>query len=153
MSAVVAAIGIGTAVSAYGIYKSGKANSDNAEAQAAQDQLNADAARAQGAVQLGQQQKGAAKVIGSATAQYSANGIDTGSGSALNVINNSMYEAAQDSANIQATTFAKAQGAQISGQNAAAYGSASATAADLSAAGSLFMGAGSAYGQSIKRGE
>lgn len=76
--------------------------------QAAQDRYNALQTYLQGQVETNIQRQKADLVVGRATAGYSASGVDVGSGSAAQEIQQSSMNAFQDAANIQKTFAAKA---------------------------------------------
>lgn len=152
MSAVIAAVAVGAAVTAYATVKSGQAQQAQADAQAAQAGQNAVVSAEEGQRKTQLQQQAAQQQIGRATTQYASNGIDTSQGSALDVIGNSMMQAAADSNQIQYETQAKEQGYQETSASDTAFGDAAATGADLSAAGGVLSTAGTEYGIGNKQG-
>jgi hypothetical protein len=147
---VVGAAGLATAV--YGQVKAGQSASDAAQAASNLGEQNARTNNEMGGVKLDHQQRDAARVIGSAKAQYSASGVDISQGSAMDVIESSTSEAAKDSNQLRYETFARSQAFQMGAQNDALAGQAAQSGANLSAAGTLLTGTASIYASGVKSG-
>lgn len=143
--AAAAAIG-GGVLSGIGTIKSGQAQQVASQYNADTDNQNAATIEQQGALAVQKQQRSAAQTIGSARAQYAASGIDSGAGSALDVIQNSAQQASLDSMLIKYNTDAKAYSLRKSADLTLFEGDTALTSSYLSAAGGLLGGGGKAAG-------
>lgn len=146
MSAAAGASGGGSLLSAIGAIKQGQGQQAAANYNASMMEHNADVAKQEGALLVNRQQRSAAQTIGSARASYSASGIDSGQGSALDVIQNSAQQAALDSMLIKYNADSKAYSLQKSAQLTRFEGDTAMENSYYSAAGSLLSGAGKAAG-------
>ena len=132
--------------------KSSQAQSAAADYNAKVAQQNAAAATQQGLQAQMQQRQDAERKLGLMEANYGANGIDPGSGTATDVINDSISQATLDNLNIKYNYQLKALGYQNSATLDSSAASNDTTAGYLSAAGAALGGASSAlkyqYGNS-----
>jgi len=141
------AIGGGAVMGAIGNLQKGEAAQQAANYNAQTDMQNASMAEDQGRTQIYSQQRSAAQTIGAARAQYSASGIDSGQGSALDVLEASATQAALDSSMIKYNSDVKAYGYRRSAALGIYEGDQAKTGSYYSAAGSLLSGAGQIAGK------
>lgn len=142
--------GAGAVAGAAGAVLAGNASKDAYDAKAAEAEQNISANTQMGVLKVQHQQRNAAQQIGATTAQYSAGGIDTSAGSALDVIGHSTQQAAQDTQQIQAQTTAENTSLQMGANSDIESGNAAQEGGYLSAVGSIFSGAGNGASTALK---
>ena len=102
-------------------------------------------ARWEGNLQVRAQQRTAAKVLGTARATYANSGVQSGEGSALDILQESAANAAFDKIMIETDTNIKVAGLTSQAAISRYEGSVRKTSGQLSAAGSLLTTAGDIY--------
>jgi hypothetical protein len=142
-----AALVIGAVISAYSAVRAGQAQSAQAKYMGKVAQQNADATLQQGAAAQAAQRKDAMRKLGLMEANYGASGVDSSTGSPLDVLSDSVGQSTLDNLNTKYNYQLKALGYQNSAALDDATASNATTSGYLSAAGSLLGGAGKAYGQ------
>jgi len=135
------------AVGTYAAIKQSQAASDTADYNAKVATQNAAAATQQGLQAQQLQRQDAERKLGGMVANYGANGIDPGSGTATDVINDSISQATLDNLNIKYNYQLKALGYQNSATLDSSAASNDTTAGYLSAAGSALGGVSGAAKQ------
>lgn len=136
---MIAAAAVGT----YAAIKQSQAASDTADYNAKVSQQNAAAATQQGLQAQQLQRQDAERKLGLMEANYGANGIDPGSGTATDVINDSISQSTLDNLNIKYNYQLKALGYQNTATLDSSAASNDTTAGYLSAAGAALGGASS----------
>lgn len=118
------ATGVSTAVSTVGAFQQASAQKDQAEyqadvsrANAEQERLNGIAARRDGAFQSNMQRNKVDQLIATQQASFGASSIDSQSGSAVDVLNDTATFGELDAQTIQRNADSRAQGFDISSDN------------------------------------
>jgi hypothetical protein len=140
------------AVGTYAAVKQSQAASATADYNQKVATQNAAVAQQQGLQAQMQQRQDAARKIGLMEANYGANGIDPGSGTATDVINDSISQSTLDNLNIKYNYQLKALGYQNSATLDSSAASNDTTAGYLSAAGSALGGTAGAMKQYYNNG-
>lgn len=148
----VAAMVVGTVISAVGAVRSAQAQSAAADYNAKVAGLNAQAALQQGDAAAEAQQRDAARKIGSSLAAYGASGVQTDTGSPADVLAQSARDATLDNLTIKYNAKMRAMGYQMQSNLDSANASNSASAGVLAGTSSLLSGAARAYGMSAGGG-
>lgn len=140
----------GAVVGAYASIKSGQAASAAADYNAKIATQNAEAMRQQGIQAQAAQRRDMGLKLGTLAANTGASGVDSTTGSPLDVLSSSIQQGTLDNLNIKYNYQMKAMGYQNSGTLDSAQSKSASTAGYLGAAGSLLGGAvqaGSIYSQ------
>ena len=136
---LIAAVGAG--VSAIGAINQGEANANSAEYNAAVARQNAAIAQQQGAAASEAQKRDAARKMGAALANYGASGVQTDTGSPMDVLADSARMATLDNLTIKYNYALKAQGYQSQSLLDDSNASNSRTSSILNAGASVIKGA------------
>lgn len=135
---------IGGGISAFGQIKQGQQAKAAGEYNFQLQQENAALATQEGDFAIARQKREAEQAIGQATAQYGASGVDTGQGSALDVLQQSAAQGVLDSSKIAYQASLKARGFRQTGDIDLFKGQNAETSSYYSAAGTLLGSSGSA---------
>lgn len=140
----------GAATSAYSSYQSGKNQQKIAEYNAKVAETQALDARARGGYEANQKRREVASVLGQQQTQMAANGIETSSGSALNLASDTAWAGEMDAKTIEVNALRAAYGYEQEAVGTRLQGKAAMKNARGAAYGSLLSGAskaGSMYSQ------
>lgn len=131
---------LGTALQVFGILDKGDSESEAAEFNAAVADQNAGIALAQGEADVVQQGRVNALRIGRIRSGYGASGIRSDSGSALDVLEDSVMQAKLDEQNIRYGAAMKARGYNVSAELDRRRASSAQSNSMFSAAGAALLG-------------
>ena len=141
----VAAMVVGTVISAVGAVRSAQAQSAAADYNSKVASLNAQAATQQGEAAAEAQQRDSQRKIGASLAAYGASGVETDTGSPADVLAQSARDATLDNLTIKYNAKMRAMGYQMQPNLDSANASNSASAGVLSGTAALLSGASRAY--------
>lgn len=139
----IAASLIGAGVSAYSSYQSGKSQQAIAEYNAKTQEIQAQDARARGGFEANEKRREVAATIGQQQTQLAANGVETASGTALNLASDTAWAGELDAKTIEVNALRAAYGYEQEAVGSRLQGKAAMRNARGSAYGSLLSGIGS----------
>lgn len=134
----------GAGVSAYSSIQQGKSAEAQAEYNAKQAELQAEDAQLRGGIEANRKRQEVRRVLAAQQTKLAANGVDTASGSALNLFADTSREGELDAQTAYANAMREAYGYQSQATSYRFSGKASKSNAYGQAAGSLLSGAGKA---------
>lgn len=142
--AAMAAAIAGAGVSAYSSIQQGKSAEAQAEYNAKQAELQAEDAQLRGGIEANKKRQEVRRVLAAQQTKLAANGVDTASGSALNLFGDTSREGEIDAQTAYANAMREAYGYQSQATSYRFSGKTAMSNAYGQAAGSLLSGAGKA---------
>lgn len=136
----------GAGVSAYSSIQQGKSAQAQAEYNAKQAEIQAADAQLRGGIEANQKRQEVRRVLAAQQTKLAANGVDTASGSALNLFGDTSREGEMDAQTAYANALREAYGYQSQATSYRFSGKTAMSNAYGQAAGSLLSGAGNALG-------
>lgn len=140
--AALAASLVGAGVSAYSSYQSGKSQQAIADYNAKTQEIQAQDARARGGFEANQKRREVAAALGQQQTQLAANGVETASGTSLNLASDTAWAGELDAKTIEVNALRAAYGYEQEAVGSRLQGKAAMRNARGSAYGSLLSGIG-----------